>query len=483
MEVADSFGQSHSSFMVGGVHRLSPLPSGTSIQVKTCPSQMEKTITEWFNNMITFRIAKAAGWYCLLTFFWNVVFAILLQMSIFHPLKTLSDISSLISSLHLYVLSSLNCLIGFCYCYLVGKYLLRFDVEKKLSVLHWRPWMIFGAIFLLDYLKFFLLFRSSRIFLLADPVNDSASVLLHSLILMISLSNVFHYSYQLVFPANELGAIHKMQNSLRVSLESTIHESIRFTVPWISMSIAMLILLLFGIPGLKCFFSLYLLFTSSVTMFSQFYLHRVAVGFSKAFILQAYNFRMPPPYTVLEPTGEQLRTLMNALDSTNVPLKAFAFWDLRRIAVSPSPARRLAIFSLSQPGGHPRNWNAIRCACLDAIEHVRLRVSEENQRILRKNYVSKRNGHIGGTRSKELMDRAFVLPPAFVQKDQMLRKRVLSNVTAKDTTPSILESESTLITSAMSWISRNQAVITSYEANIAMMAIECKSDSINLDSI
>ena len=48
-------------------------------------------------------------------------------------------------------------------------------------------------------------------------------------------------------------------------------------------------------------------------------------------------------------------------------LKHLAFQDFAEIAASESKVRRSEFFTLSQPGGHPHNWNEVRSICLNTI--------------------------------------------------------------------------------------------------------------------
>ncbi|KIH44037.1 hypothetical protein ANCDUO_25949, partial [Ancylostoma duodenale] len=87
-------------------------------------------------------------------------------------------------------------------------------------------------------------------------------------------------------------------------------------------------------------------------------------------MFQPISFLLPPPFVVHTPTPEQTRTLTNVLDSQDGLLKLFAFTDLRRIAWT-DRNRRLEVFSLSQPGGHPRNWTNVSTTCINILERIR----------------------------------------------------------------------------------------------------------------
>uniref|UniRef100_A0A0R3QI45 Uncharacterized protein n=1 Tax=Brugia timori TaxID=42155 RepID=A0A0R3QI45_9BILA len=137
---------------------------------------------------------------------------------------------------------------------------------------------------------------------------------------------------------------------------------------------------------LRNLFGISLYFNALVLLLVHFFLHHIAIGLIKVFILQNYEFSMPPPHAVLNPTPEEQRTLMNALESNGI-IKAFAFWDLRSLSAA-CHRRRQIIFSLSQPGGHPRNWRAIKLSCLRHIERLSLQFENENDRIRSETFAS-----------------------------------------------------------------------------------------------
>ncbi|VDK79831.1 unnamed protein product, partial [Anisakis simplex] len=60
----------------------------------------------------------------------------------------------------------------------------------------------------------------------------------------------------------------------------------------------------------------------------------------------------------------------------------------------------MVLFSLSQPGGHPRNWNSVRTICMDVLDKIRVRIDEENARIRKETFASlnrlSNNGYLMG---------------------------------------------------------------------------------------
>lgn len=76
------------------------------------------------------------------------------------------------------------------------------------------------------------------------------------------------------------------------------------------------------------------------------------------------------------------KCLVNAMSCDKQPLiKALGFMDLN-ILSKHSYTRRKELFSLSQPGGHPHNWNKILAVCLSVINELSCTVQETNWKIL-----------------------------------------------------------------------------------------------------
>ena len=82
------------------------------------------------------------------------------------------------------------------------------------------------------------------------------------------------------------------------------------------------------------------------------------------------------PITAMESSESSCITLMDAmkndglkssLKESSLLLKHLAFQDFAEITAALSPIRRSEFFNLSQPGGHPHNWNEVCSICLGAI--------------------------------------------------------------------------------------------------------------------
>ncbi|CAC5417248.1 NDC1 [Mytilus coruscus] len=75
------------------------------------------------------------------------------------------------------------------------------------------------------------------------------------------------------------------------------------------------------------------------------------------------------------------RCLIDAMSCQKDNLvKYLGFLDLSWLSKN-SMERRAQVFSLSQPGGHPHNWNKLSTACLTEIDALNQKVQEENWKV------------------------------------------------------------------------------------------------------
>ncbi|VDD85575.1 unnamed protein product [Enterobius vermicularis] len=123
-----------------------------------------------------------------------------------------------------------------------------------------------------------------------------------------------------------------------------------------------------------------------------------------------YTFPIPPPYFVARRNSEEIPDLLTALESDSITLKAFALWDVRELAIK---------------SGHPRNWNAVKDACMKVLTSITNQVGLETSQIHRETYETlmpdddgnKRGGKRGAT----------ILLAGQLYKDMSLRRRVMNS--------------------------------------------------------
>ncbi|XP_045906835.1 nucleoporin NDC1 isoform X3 [Micropterus dolomieu] len=104
--------------------------------------------------------------------------------------------------------------------------------------------------------------------------------------------------------------------------------------------------------------ALFLLFTWNITQL----LFRI-------FVTEVYSFPVQPSFT--EDAHQSLPKVLT--DKQPMVLKFLALQDLALLSQH-SPSRRCEVFSLSQPGGHPHNWNAISKVCLSLLADLTQRL-------------------------------------------------------------------------------------------------------------
>nr|XP_046263569.1 nucleoporin NDC1 isoform X3 [Scatophagus argus] len=89
----------------------------------------------------------------------------------------------------------------------------------------------------------------------------------------------------------------------------------------------------------------------------------------RLFVTEVYSFPVQPSFT--EDTNQCLPKVLT--ENQPVIMKFLALQDLALLSQH-SPSRRCEVFSLSQPGGHPHNWNAISKECLSLLADLTQRL-------------------------------------------------------------------------------------------------------------
>uniref|UniRef100_A0A8P4KJC9 Nucleoporin NDC1 n=1 Tax=Dicentrarchus labrax TaxID=13489 RepID=A0A8P4KJC9_DICLA len=121
-----------------------------------------------------------------------------------------------------------------------------------------------------------------------------------------------------------------------------------------------------SIAGLLDFSLLYHLWISA--SFLLFTWHITLLLF-RIFVTEVYSFPVQSSFT------EDVHQCLPKVLTDNQPmiLKFLALQDLALLSQH-SPSRRCEVFSLSQPGGHPHNWNAISKECMSLLADLTQRL-------------------------------------------------------------------------------------------------------------
>lgn len=93
------------------------------------------------------------------------------------------------------------------------------------------------------------------------------------------------------------------------------------------------------------------------------------------------EFPLPTPY-FFNNTHHEVVNIVNGMASSNSFIRLFAFNDFWAKSKSPSKS---AFFTLSQPGNHPKLWNAILTNCLNVVNECAQKLLKETETILTKN--------------------------------------------------------------------------------------------------
>uniref|UniRef100_A0A8C1RAT2 Nucleoporin NDC1 n=1 Tax=Cyprinus carpio TaxID=7962 RepID=A0A8C1RAT2_CYPCA len=141
-----------------------------------------------------------------------------------------------------------------------------------------------------------------------------------------------------------------------------------------------------SLTGLLDFSLLYHLSISGTFLYFTWYL---TVLLFRIYVTEAYSFPVQSTFT-----EDAEQCLPKVLAETNtLVMKFLALQDLALLSQH-SLSRRLEVFSLSQPGGHPHNWNAISRECMSLL-------SELTQRLLAHQDAVASNGRVKSQSAKE----------------------------------------------------------------------------------
>ncbi|CAI5452105.1 unnamed protein product [Caenorhabditis angaria] len=194
--------------------------------------------------------------------------------------------------------------------------------------------------------------------------------------------------------------------------------------------------------------------------YSKIYMHLV-----NQIVMRPISFIFPPSYAVYSPTPEQTRTLTNVLETSDPMLKMFALFDLRQVAWN-DEIRRRDVFSLSQPGGHPRNWKCVSSVCVRHLDELCSKMKTSAARLVGYSWadhednedddIPTRDALLMPRRMREMTNRVKSRRPQYTQQQSSLIQKILgkfSMITPKNV------------------VSRYDAQINSYAAEALYMLI------------
>ncbi|XP_030631356.1 nucleoporin NDC1 [Chanos chanos] len=146
-----------------------------------------------------------------------------------------------------------------------------------------------------------------------------------------------------------------------------------------------------SLAGLLDFSLLYHLWISGTFLLLIWYL---TVLLFRIYVTEVYSF--PVQSTFAEDADQCLPKVLTSSES--LVMKFLALQDLALLSQY-SPARRLEVFSLSLPGGHPHNWNAISKECLSLLNELTQRLVAHHDAVASNGRIKSQSASTDTTRS------------------------------------------------------------------------------------
>lgn len=131
----------------------------------------------------------------------------------------------------------------------------------------------------------------------------------------------------------------------------------------------------------------------------------------RIFVSELHSFPVQSPFT--EDAHQCLPKVI--AEKQPVILKFLALQDLALLSQH-SPSRRAEVFSLSQPGGHPHNWNAVSKECLTLLSDLTQRLISHHDSVATNGRVKSLSSGSERQSSSGASDEPFSPRPAAVLK-------------------------------------------------------------------
>ncbi|ETN68877.1 nucleoporin protein Ndc1-Nup [Necator americanus] len=430
-------------------------------------------ILDWFRGIISLRLLRTSIFVGLISacvFFFSLI---ALQFSIRSIFRFFGDAFGTIFAASTWLSALTVGILSFAMSWTVLNTLLKAEQQQRLSWKNSETWLDFCIVLIYNIVY-------SGIILKMSYFPDADTFLLGSIMLSTIISSfysIFHNDFQLSFSgsAAQLGIFHSICGMFSIGRESVMTSTFREAARVVSVTVLCGCFVGLFTNGLSSL--LFIFYISShlyclVIVFGQLFATKILLKMCRQIVMKPISFILPPPFVVHTPTPEQTRTLTNVLDSQDGLLKLFAFTDLRRIAWM-DRTRRLEVFSLSQPGGHPRNWACISTTCINVLERIRSDVEMASSRLL----VGP-HGDLSDMTEEELVevDREMLMMPQKSRKQlysSAVRQRHRIAMRPVTRRPDLNgKQQFTLFKKVYLLWSDQPFVIPRFEAHIAVLAIE-----------
>ncbi|TKR94163.1 hypothetical protein L596_008487 [Steinernema carpocapsae] len=463
---------------IGATRRLAA--PNTSCSAKSA----ESVLSDWFyakmdqrrNYALIGSILASSTIFTILTF--------ILQLSLFHPFKSFADGVLSFFSLRWTILIITHSALVAVLCYIWNFLMLKVEGNNRLSKYERGNWVIFFCIASCEVLLNMIFWCSCLVGWGTTDSVFSAYVFMVLVSCKISYDQLFNSSFRLTQPLKEVNIKADLYSMMEIRSDPLYRKAALSCLRAYKRAVWIYILLTAMFPlSLWNLLNYRLLFVYIIMAFRQQVGFAVAYRLNRIFLTQNIEFPMPLTYTMKDPTEEELRNISLALYSNDFTIQFFAFWDLKKLS-SCDAARRVSIYGLSQPGGHPRNWNQISRACMDAVKRATLRIDDQNKDIRLKD-IRELSEHIvldsSAAREGNLeIDRnAMMLPPdlrlsmhresARLRREYAISGRRFHYIRSF---PLVAKIEK-LVLNIVDWFAEKKKVVTDFEADRAHCAIDC----------
>ncbi|WKY10676.1 hypothetical protein Q1695_002778 [Nippostrongylus brasiliensis] len=447
-------------------------PVSSPQQVHKLPTVHDKVL-RWFLDLIETRRLRASACASTICAFLFIVSITTLKFSIRSPLQCLSDAICSLFSLWAWITCVVIVMLSFAMCWTLLNLVVRADQTKRLPLGSLDTWLAFSAVLLYDVVYSVIIMRSTNFgfeerFLSCMIVQSSVISAFYSI-----FRNDFHLHFS--GSAAQIGLVHTISTMFAIGQESTListcRDAARVTVAS-GIFGSILGLFIHGWSSLLHVFNISFHTYTFVIVFGQLFAIKALLKLVCHIVMKPISFALPPPFVVHSPTPEQMRTLPVVLDSQNVLLKLFAFTDLRRIAWT-DRSRRLEVFSLSQPGGHPRNWTNVSAVCMNVLSRLHSEIQIASSRLENPG-IDKDRGDLSDDDFADV-DREMLMMP------HKSRKQIYSSAVRQRhrvaIRPMARHNEKAIQHQLAWWNSfisnfASQEVVSRYDTTIAVLAIE-----------
>uniref|UniRef100_A0A7N6A876 Nucleoporin NDC1 n=1 Tax=Anabas testudineus TaxID=64144 RepID=A0A7N6A876_ANATE len=328
----------------------------------------------WFvRKVICWRAAASNAWAVLLLLPITAVFVILSRFSLLHPIQTISECLSLLTSASAIFSFILLCgvilMIGFLNLeyYTVIPAIACSKIALLGQLLHPRQFVnslvhcIMGII-VAWCCAITIGGRYETLCYTCTQSDGSPQMCLNEFHLILLLAGAF-----VGFSHSLLGVIYNM-NYVSFHTVQVCKSELQTKLSWVCKTLNLHLNRspLDSVAGLLDLSLLYHLWISATFQLFTWY---ITLQLFRIFITEAYSFPVQSSFT--EDAHQCISKVLT--DKQPMILKFLALQDLALLSQH-SPSRRCEVFSLSQPGGHPHNWNAISKECLSLMTDLTQRL-------------------------------------------------------------------------------------------------------------